>query len=80
MCLAQGDNAVWRMRLKPQTPQYQVKHSSTELLHSHNSRLRDEDIFTSKKKKSTEKKEEMPNPTPNTQKGYLHLCPCMNFL
>ena len=34
MCLAQGHNAVMPLRLEPATPQSQVKHSTTEPLHS----------------------------------------------
>ena len=35
MCLAQGHNAVTPGRLEPAAPQSQVKHSTTEPLHSH---------------------------------------------
>ena len=35
MCLAQGHNAVTPVRLEPGAPQSQVKHSTTEPLHSH---------------------------------------------
>ena len=34
MCLAQGENAVTLLRLKPTAPQSPVKHSTTEPLHS----------------------------------------------
>ena len=34
MCLAQGHNAVMPVRLEPAAPRSQVKHSTTEPLHS----------------------------------------------
>ena len=34
MCLAQGQNTVVPVRLEPATPRSQVKHSTTEPLHS----------------------------------------------
>ena len=39
MCLAQGHNAVARVRLEPATPRSRVKHSTTEPLRSHYVRL-----------------------------------------
>ena len=38
MCLAQGHNAVTRVRLEPAAPGSRVKHSTTELLSSLESR------------------------------------------